>query len=160
MGRPVTNRNDIDTVMRHVEIDPYTGCWLWTGSIQTLGYGTIEVSGRLWLAHRFSWTMHHKVEPTALMLHTCDVRRCVNPAHLFEGNHKNNHDDAVSKGRKDPMRVSRYSRKRRIVKLTDDAVRDIRSKLLSVRDYMRKYGIAQPTVSDIQRRKSKTLVLD
>lgn len=31
--------------------------------------------------------------------HTCDVRRCINPDHLWAGTHKLNQEDKVAKGR-------------------------------------------------------------
>jgi hypothetical protein len=36
---------------------------------------------------------------TMYALHTCDVKRCVNPAHLYEGTAKRNALDAVERGR-------------------------------------------------------------
>lgn len=160
MGRAVTNRNDVQTVLDHRTVDDATGCWNWTGYIQTTGYGQIEVCGRLWLAHRFSWAMHHRgIEPWGmLVLHKCDNPKCVNPDHLFIGTHQDNVDDMWSKGRGHRGPHKNPATKPRQRKLTDDAVRDIRSGRLTDKEFMRLYSAGRTTVGDIRRGKTKALV--
>ena len=59
------------------------GCWLWTASTDTHGYGQLGVEGRLVQAHRFSYEMINGPIPEGLTMdHLCRVRRCVNPKHL------------------------------------------------------------------------------
>lgn len=55
------------------------GCWLFAGSVNNRGYGTIR--GRA--AHR--WFYEHFIAPIPVGLqidHLCRVRLCVNPGHL------------------------------------------------------------------------------
>lgn len=60
-----------------------SGCWLWTRSVQTAGYGQILVEGRRWLAHRLIYTLLVGEIPEGMVVdHVCRTRRCVNPAHL------------------------------------------------------------------------------
>ena len=52
-------------------------------------------------AHRFSYEHHIGPIPTGMfVLHRCDVRRCVNPAHLFIGDARDNLLDCIEKGRR------------------------------------------------------------
>jgi hypothetical protein len=60
-----------------------SGCWLWTGSRYTGGYGKFFAFGRERAAHRVSYEFFVGPIPEGLALdHLCRVRRCVNPDHL------------------------------------------------------------------------------
>lgn len=80
-------------------------CWLWTGSHGQDGYGRITPDGDgeqqcNYSAHRASWEIHYGKQPKGMLVcHRCDVRDCVNPAHLFLGSRKDNHQDMLNKGR-------------------------------------------------------------
>lgn len=80
--------------------EPNSGCWLWIGSLNRAGYGTGCVKSRALLAHRFSWTAYVGPIPDGMLIcHKCDTPACVNPAHLFLGDHMDNMRDAAQKGR-------------------------------------------------------------
>ncbi len=87
-------------LMRRVEFEMNTGCWLWTGSTNNEGYGKIGIGGRLFLTHRVSYEMHKgPIPPGRLALHKCDTPACCNPDHLFLGGFSDNHWDMRRKGR-------------------------------------------------------------
>lgn len=77
-------------------------CWTWTGVCRR-GYGIIERhddTERVLLAHRVSWTIANGAIPDGLLVcHKCDNPPCVNPDHLFLGDHKANAADMIAKGR-------------------------------------------------------------
>jgi len=77
------------------------GCWLWIGDVTNRwGYGRFGPGRKVRLAHRVSYIAFNGQIPTGLrVLHTCDVPRCVNPAHLFLGTDTDNMRDMASKGR-------------------------------------------------------------
>jgi hypothetical protein len=78
---------------------PDTGCWEWTAGLDRYGYGIFTVAG-FKFAHRISYEIHNGVEPAGkLVCHTCDNRKCVNPAHLYLGTNKDNMQDMVKKNR-------------------------------------------------------------
>jgi hypothetical protein len=77
-------------------------CWPWRGARDRYGYGQFKPeSGTPKRAHRVAYEitkgtlLHEEIH----VLHTCDNPSCCNPAHLFEGDPKLNHDDREKKGR-------------------------------------------------------------
>ena len=58
-------------------------CWLWTGAVQSRGYGSVGIGGKTYLAHRVAYERFVGPIPEGLTInHLCGVKRCVNPAHL------------------------------------------------------------------------------
>lgn len=85
---------------------PWNDCWLWTAALnhKHTGYGrfTTRRDGRKYqhAAHKLSYLLAGKEIPGGLnVLHSCDVKNCVNPEHLSVGSHAVNTADMISKGR-------------------------------------------------------------
>jgi len=75
-------------------------CLIWTGGTGDAGYGTFHYKGKNRSAHRVSFLLHKGEIPDGMVvMHTCDNRRCINPAHLTLGTFKDNSDDMRQKGR-------------------------------------------------------------
>lgn len=77
-------------------------CWEWTSTIKDKKkpYGTFDIKGQTFTAHRLAYFSHYKVDPKDLhTLHKCDNPKCCNPVHLFLGTNSDNIADKVSKGR-------------------------------------------------------------
>lgn len=66
------------------ERDPWTGCELWTGSLNSNGYGTHwDKEGRPRLAHYVAWESANGRVPAGKVLdHQCRRRTCRAVAHL------------------------------------------------------------------------------
>lgn len=60
-----------------------SGCWKWTDSLGTAGYGQFSWNSRMMGAHKFAYEHLVAAVPAGLHLdHLCRNRWCVNPAHL------------------------------------------------------------------------------
>lgn len=80
--------------------EPNSGCWLWTGTVRSTGYGVISERHDEIPAHRLSLILHGvEVPHDKVVMHKCDNRCCVNPDHLMVGTHKDNTADMWAKGR-------------------------------------------------------------
>lgn len=93
------------TIMDRVlpRLEWFGDCLLWTGSFFPNGYGQVteKADGR-WTSlgvHRVVYRETIGNVDGWMVLHTCDVRGCCNPDHLFLGTHQDNMDDMVLKGR-------------------------------------------------------------
>jgi len=78
------------------------GCWIWTAAKNEHGYGKVSVGGRMGRpekSHRVSLMLSGVDVTDRLVLHRCDNPPCVNPAHLYVGDHKKNTADMISRGR-------------------------------------------------------------
>ena len=81
----------LERFMERVEKTPT--CWLFTRSVGRNGYGYIAHGGRsrVITAHRAAWLLFYGDVPAGRnVLHKCDVRRCVNPEHLYVGTQSDN----------------------------------------------------------------------
>lgn len=89
--------NKVDRTPGH---GPNGDCWLWIAAIDSPGYGAIYWKGKKRNSHRVAYELTYgEIDRNLDICHSCDVRLCCNPAHLFSGTRLENVKDAVSKAR-------------------------------------------------------------
>jgi predicted NBD/HSP70 family sugar kinase len=127
----------------HVRRSPT--CWIWTGATDPDGYGVMADGPKTRGAHRVSYELHHRqIPPGALIMHSCDVPACVNPAHLCVGTKRTNALDMTMKGR-------------RASKLNGAKVAAIRARAEAgetAEDLGRCFGVHATTIRNIVKRRS------
>ena len=75
-------------------------CWFWKNVPTTKGYGLFKFKGKQCLAHRWAYKWCFGSIPKGMNIcHSCDIRNCVNPNHLWAGTYVDNMQDALLKGR-------------------------------------------------------------
>lgn len=96
MARIYTREPVEERLERYIQRVPMTGCWIWTGASDKLGYGRINVDRKAKLTHRVSFEIHKGPIPRGLELdHLCRNPSCVNPHHLEPVTRKVNTDRGI-----------------------------------------------------------------
>lgn len=129
-------------------------CWIClAGGIESR-YGTIWYKGESVSCHVASWMVHKGPIPNGIwVLHTCDVKRCINPEHLFLGTAFDNMQDMHAKGRNDP----RHGWLNHSAVLDDDKVHEIRALLqsdMTQQQIANRFNVSQSVISNIKFRKT------
>lgn len=128
--------------------EPNTGCWLWSGSLVTKGYGAFRLNGKSVMAHRVSYKMYNGEIGLMHVLHKCDCPSCVNPDHLFLGTDTDNKIDMENKGRRVRGSLSPMS------KLTETDIISIRESKMPGFVIAKKYGVSQSVISRVKSKNS------
>lgn len=122
-----------------------TGCWIWLLTLNHDGYGVASKHTKNVRAHRLSWELHNGPIPIGMLVcHTCDIRCCVNPDHLFIGTPARNSQDMVNRGRSD------VGERHHDAKLTDKDVVAIRADKRYGRIVAQDYGVCKSTIDQIR----------
>lgn len=125
------------------------GCWLWTGGIAGSGYGSTSdpETNRTRRAHRVAWERTNGAIPRGMCVcHRCDIRLCVNPAHLFLATQAENLRDMKQKRR------HQHGERHHAAKLSPKKAAAIRRMVASGRtrrSVAREYGVAHETINAV-----------
>lgn len=97
-------RDDVSRFMSLSFPEPMSGCWLWDGNAYEDHHGRFKpyfyFGGKNWLAHRASvWLLVGRFPLEKFICHKCDNSLCVNPDHLYVGDHASNMRDMADRNR-------------------------------------------------------------
>ena len=140
--------------LSRLDCDAPNGCWTWTRCVDSRGYGHVVVSGKAWRAHRYAYTLFVGPIPQGVghhgtvVMHTCDNRKCCNPAHLKLGDHQTNMADMKAKARRKEIGAGASNGR---AKLSIKQVNAIRSDTRGKRTIAPEYGISPAQVQRIRR---------
>lgn len=136
-----------------------SGCWIWKMYTDKLGYGRIGSSATKQVkTHRASYELAFGQIPDGIVvMHSCDVRNCINPYHLSVGSQADNVADMVAKGRLVPC-PPKFGSENPISKLDEENVWAIRAflkhKIHSQKAIAESYGVSEMTISRIANGKT------
>ncbi len=129
-------------------------CWEWKASFRNAGYGAFKIGDKVFDVHRFSWEIENRrpVPDGKIICHTCDNKKCVNPAHLFLGTHKENTQDMLKKGRDNYAKGEKAGAS----KLNTKQVKEIREKHKkhSLSKLAKEYKVNKRTIIQIIKRET------
>lgn len=158
-----------DKFWGRVEVLGPDECWRWVGTNGPDGYGYIAgklngerlvPAGKAMLAHRVSWIMANGPIPDAVeagyhgwvVMHTCDNRKCVNPAHLRLGRQAENVADMDNKERR--VTVVKAGAKHARAKLTPEQVAEILASDEEHKVLAARFGVSIGPIKNVRLGKS------
>lgn len=134
-------------------------CWEWKGSVNSTGYGSLMYGGAACTAHRVAAYLSGLVPTIAapkdrkqsgFVLHSCDNRRCCNPAHMRIGSYTENQLEAYARKRRTAFKGETHTNAR-LTNRQATKIRELYATGLSQDALAAKYGVAQNTISLIVR---------
>lgn len=137
---------------------PTSGCWHWTMSLtRSGGYGGAWFLKQPVSAHRLSYMAFNGPIVVGEIQHTCDVPSCINPDHLIDGDHYQNMQDCVARGRHAGAGGNIegcHGEHNGNSKLTADQVRQIRKDTRPPSVIAAEYGVLNSAICKIQKRRT------
>lgn len=129
---------------------PFSGCWLWTKSLDPRGYANVRVNDRFIGAHVASYMAFRGAVGKKFVCHRCDVRCCVNPDHLFLGAAVDNMRDMVAKGRDKKAHGENHVN----AKLTKEQARSVFFDPRSLSTIAKEYGISVGATHHVKKKRT------
>lgn len=154
LEKMVNSEVDLKKFWKHVSVKSKRECWDWEYAVNWNGYGIYVLNSKedriTMTVHRIAYFIGNRILPKALVCHSCDNRRCVNPAHLWIGSYQDNRTDSVQKKRQCVGHDVYSSR------LEESHVKEMRLLYFvcgySNRELQHKYGVTFKTIRDVLTR--------
>lgn len=124
-------------------------CWVWAGHALQSGYCQFRIGNKRYRVHRISYFLEHGKQPKGIIMHSCDNRKCCNPAHLIDGTNADNSADMVRKGRSAKQKGEEHGG----AKLCKKDVQHIRCLKGTCTQLGERFGVSPSLISQIKTRK-------
>lgn len=93
-------QSDVKRFWLRVHIRGPKSCWLSDWWLGGKGRPYFNIDGKNIVAARFVFLLTHGHLPKkGLACHSCDNKKCLNPAHIYDGDYKDNMRDMMIRGR-------------------------------------------------------------
>lgn len=138
------------------KVNKTSTCWLWSGCVSSNGYGSFRWNGKTVTTHRLSFFLSNGYMPSSNMdiIHSCDVKICVNPNHLRVGTRKENILDYLKKG----FSYGKTGENNHMAKITDLQYKEIKTRIENGEQKTSvclEYGITRQSYNGRVRRERK-----
>ena len=133
------------------KIDAATGCWNCTSHQPgSAGYPLAKMNGFQTTLHRHLYMQQtgRQLPSDIFVIHSCDNKMCINPAHLREGTAADNNQDAADKGRKI------HGEAHHMAKLTAPAARAIFHSNERITTLAHRHGVVPSTIHAVKHGKT------
>lgn len=126
-------------------------CHVFTGAKDQCGYGRISNGTKLVRLHREVYKREHGEIPLGMVvMHACDNRACINPAHLSVGTQSDNINDMDAKNR----RVTRIGSERSTAKIDEQKALEIKKRIAAKEtapQISKDYGVSEALIYAIKQ---------
>jgi len=143
----------------HQHLKQFGSCLLWQGTLHRQGYGYFRIQGKRYRTSRIAYFLFYGIDPGELdVCHTCDCPPCCEPSRLFLGTQADNNHDMTRKRRNKsiPHPCPKPGKTNSNAKLTDAAVKIIRTSTESNVALAGQYGVSDMIISLVKRHKRWT----
>lgn len=145
----------IERFWAKVERGSGSACWIWCGHVNSkTGYGMFTATRQEQPvgAHRYAWmSLHGPLTSADFVCHTCDNRKCCNPAHLYKGDAQSNAVDMISRGRMrhGPRAKGEASPTAKLTNTNAATIRHLHKTGVSGMELARQFNVGRTTIGRI-----------
>lgn len=133
-------------------LDRSQNCWVWTGSKNNSGYGSIRIARTSVLAHRAAYFLAHgSINTNECICHRCDNPACCNPNHLFAASHAENMADMRQKERRKNINTREKNGRAVLDSAAVIEIRRMRNEGAVLKELSARYGVSNSTISRVCR---------